>query len=144
MALRLKGQEVEIRISKAGVLLDTITKVTNFEFEAKVEMSEEGFLGATTNEYDEIYNGCSFNFEVHLDTPDWLDFQQNIIDKARRVTPDVQFSISAVLFWPAGATKAVLIPDAHFGALPISVGGRADFVTAKCEGGASEFTLQDL
>ena len=144
MALRLKGQEVEVRISRAGVLLDTITKVTNFEFEVKVEMSEEGFLGATTNEYDEIFNGCSFSFEVHLDTPDWLDFQQRIVDKARRVTPDVQFSISAVLFWPGGATKAVIVPDAHFGALPISMGGRSEFVTASCEGGASSYTLQDL
>lgn len=144
MALRLKGQETEIRISRGGTLLGTITKVTNFEFEAKVEMSETGFLGATTNEYDEIFNGCSFSFEVHLDGPDWMDFQQDIINKARRITPDLQFTISSVLHFPGGKTKAVLIPDAHFGGLPISMGSRSDFVTAKCDGGASGFTLQDL
>lgn len=144
MALRLRGSEVEIRVTRAGVLYDTITKVSNFEMEFKTELTEDSFLGSSTNEYDEVYNGVSFSFEVQLDTPDWLDFQQSLINKARRITPDVKFSISAVLFWPAGATRAVVIPDAHFGALPLSVGGKNEFVTAKCDGGASEAFIQAL
>ena len=144
MALRLRGSEVDIRVTKAGVLLDTITKVSNFEFEAKVELTEDSFLGSTTNEHDEVYNGCSFSFEVQLDTADWLDFQKSIENKARRITPDVQFSISAVLSWPSGQTRALVIPDAHFGAVPLSVGGKNEFVTSKCDGGASEYFIQSL
>jgi hypothetical protein len=142
--LRLKGQEVELRITKSGVLKDTITKITNFNFAAKMEMLEQGFLGATTNEYDEVYNGCSFSFEVHLDGPDWLTFQQEVQDKARRVTPDVKFSIAATLFFPDGVTKGLIIPDAHFGEMPVAIGGRNEFVTATVDGGASEYTIQDL
>lgn len=144
MALRLRGSEVEVRITKAGVLMDTITKVANFEFESKTELTEDSFLGSTTNEFDEVYNGCSFNFEVQLDTPDWLDFQKSIENKARRITPDVQFTITAVLFWPSGQTRAMVIPDAHFGAVPISIGGKNEYVTSKCDGGASEYFFQSL
>jgi hypothetical protein len=144
MALRLRGSETEIRVTRAGVLQDTITKVANFEFEAKIELTEDSFLGSSTNEYDETYNGCSFDFEVQLDTADWLDFQKGLENKARRITPDVVYSIAAVLSWPNGTTRALVIPDAHFGAVPISVGGKNEFVTSKCSGGASEYFIQNL
>lgn len=144
MGLRIKGQEVTVNISKAGNLQSAITKISNFEMEIKLEMKEEGFLGATTNEYDEIFNGVTFGFEMHLDNGDWFGLQQSIIDKARRVTPDVQYSIIGTMTWPSGESKAVIIPDAHFEAVPINVGSRSDYVTVKCSGGASEYTVQDL
>lgn len=144
MALRLRGQETEIRISAGGVLQDTITKISNFEFTVNLEMTEEGFLGATTNEMDEIYNGCSFKFDLQLDSGDWFSLQDKIVSKARRITPDLQFTIASVLNFPSGETKAIIIPDAHFGGQPMSIGGRKEYVKVSCEGGASNYDRQDL
>jgi hypothetical protein len=144
MALRLKGQEVEVRIIKAGVLQDTITKIKNFELEVKLDLLEEDFLGMTTTEYDEVYSGVGFSFEMQLDSPDFLDLQRAIIDKARRITPDVQYTITGTLLFPSGATRALIIPDAHFGAQPINAGGRKEYVTVSCEGAASDYTIQSL
>lgn len=144
MALRIKGQEVTIRVTQAGVFLDQLNRITSFDFAAKMELKEEGFLGETTNRYDEIYNGCSFSFEVELNSDAALTWQKAVESKARNITPDVLFSISAILSFPDGTSKALLIPDAHFGEFGTNIASRGDYMKLKVTGGASEYKITDL
>ena len=142
--MRIKGQEVELRIIKDSVLQSALTKISNFTIEAKFEVTEEGFLGGLTNEHDDIYNGCKVDFEMQLDGPEWLDLQQTMINRAKRITPDVEFSVAATLMWPGGETRGVVIPDLKFEAQPLSVGSRKDFVKVKIAGSADDFDLQTM
>lgn len=140
---RLRGTDTEIRIIANSVLEDRITKVTNFSFEAKLEVKSQGFLGAHTDEHDDVYSGCSFSFELQLDGPEWFALQQKILKRVKRITPDAQFSIVSTLYFPDGTTKLVVIPNAKFSGQPLDVGGRTEYAKVKCAGEADDFDLQD-
>ncbi len=140
---RVRGQEVELRVIKDSVLYDTITKITSFTAEPMLEIQSQGFLGGMTEEKDEIFNGCKFGFEAQLDGPEWFDMQQAIIKRSQRITPDVKFTIVATLYFSNGQTRIMVIPDAKFGAIPMNVGSRKDYVTVKIDGEASAQEIQE-
>jgi hypothetical protein len=138
---RIKGQEVSILFVRATVLEDTITDTSDWEFEPKLELKEQGYLGEKTNRHDEIFNGAKFSGTIHTHTQDWLTYQNAIIQRAKRITPDVVFNISAVLQYPNGDTPSVLLPDVHFGAQPISIRSRGDYVSVKLEGACDDWVV---
>lgn len=140
--LRVRGQETEIRVIKDGVLYDTITKITKFNAEVQLEVVSQGFLGGTSDEKDEIFNGVKFGFEAQLDTPDWFDMEAAIIKRAQRITPDVVFTIVSTLYFPSGKTRIIVIPDAKFGAIPLDIAGRKEYVTVKIDGEATGREIQ--
>lgn len=141
-AQRIKGQEVTILITDDGNLEDTLTDIQNFNLEAQFEIKAQGYLGEKTNRKDEVYNGCKFDLELNLHKQDWFNFQQKIKDRAQRNTPDVVFNITGVFAFPNGETPTLLIPDVHFGAQPLSVSARGDYVKVKLEGEADDFRVQ--
>jgi hypothetical protein len=139
---RIKGQEVTVLVTQGGVLQDTLTDIQSFEVEAQFEIKSMGYLGEVSNRKDEIYNGCKFTMELHLHTQDWFNFQQQIKNKAQRLSPSLIFNISSVLSFPNGQTPSLTIPDAHFGPNPLSISSRGDYVKVKLEGESSDFVLQ--
>lgn len=140
---RIRGQETEVRIIKDGVLYDTITKITKFNAELMLEVKSQGFLGGTTEEKDEIFNGVKYGFEAQLDSGTWFVMEDAIIKRAKRLTPDVQFTIVTTLYFSSGETKLMVIPDAKFGAIPLDIPERKDYVTVKIDGEASDRNIQD-
>jgi hypothetical protein len=136
---RLRGQEVTVHVVRAGNVENTLTNITDFNFETKLELKEQGYLGETTNRHDEIFNGAKFDMELHLTTGDWLDFQAAIISRATRQEPDLEFNITCTLVYPNGEQRYVTMPDVHFGAQPMKVGGRGDYVSYRIEGAADTF-----
>jgi hypothetical protein len=139
-AQRIKGQEVTVLISDNGVLQDTLTDIQNFEMELQFEIISKGYLGEPSNRKDEIYNGAKFTMELHLHTEDWFNFQSDIKARAQRVQPDLIFNITAVLSFPNGDTPTVLLPDCKFGAQPMSIRSRGDYVSVKLEGEVGDYT----
>jgi hypothetical protein len=142
MPQRLKGQEVSLIIVRAGVLEDTLTDIQNFNCEDEFEIKSVGYLGEKTNRKDEIYNGSKFDFELHVHTQDVFKFKKAVKDRAQRKTPDIIFNITAVLNMPNGETPSVLIPDAKFGAIPMNVSSRGDYVKFKIQGEADDTSVQ--
>lgn len=136
---RIKGQEVAIIIANDGQVEDTLDAIQNFNLEAEFEIKSVGYLSEKTNRKDEIYNGCKFDLELHLHKQRWFQFQQEIKDRAQRKTPDKKFNITGVFSFPDGTTPDVLIPDAKFGAQPLSVSSRGDYVKVKLQGEADDF-----
>jgi hypothetical protein len=136
---RLKGQETQILFVRASALEDTLTDVTDFEFEPKIELKEAGYLGEKSNRHDEIFNGGKFTGTLHLHTQDWFNYQQAIIQRAQRLTPDVVFNITTVLLFPNGDTPTVLLPDVHFGPQPHGIRSRGDYVSVKIEGASDDY-----
>lgn len=140
--LRIRGQEVTILITRDGNLEDTLVAIQNFTLESQFEVKSQGYLGEKTNRKDMIYNGCKFDFELHLTTEDWFTFQQALKDKAQRNTPNTTINITGILAFANGNTPQFQIPDAQFGPNPLTVPQRGDYVKVKLEGEADDFSVQ--
>lgn len=141
-AQRIKGQEVQILIIRAGALEDTLTDIQNFNLEVQLRTLSMGYLGEKNNRKDDVYDGIKFDMELHIHTEDYFTFLGAILDRARRNTPDVQFNITGVFSFPNGDTPTLLLPDVHFGAQPINIGSRGDYIKIKLEGEGNDFTIQ--
>jgi hypothetical protein len=136
---RIKGQEVSVNIVKDGELQTSLNDVISFNIEILMETKAQGYLGETTNRHDDIFNGVKFDMELNLHNADWFDFQAAIVDRARRKTPDTEFNIVTTLVYPNGQEVTVTIPDAKFGATPLSISSRGEYVKVKLEGMADDY-----
>ncbi len=138
MGQRLKGQDTEILFVVDGVTADTITTIKSFEMEWKLENLDEGFLGETTNRKDSIFNGVSFSSELQIENAGILGLVQQLLDKARRRTPGLKINIKTTLNFPNGDRPRIIIQDAEFGGVPLSLGGRGEYAKMTLQGEASE------
>ena len=130
---RLMGQEVTVRLTNAGSLVTEVTAIGNFNESVLLEIKESGFLGEGENRYDEIHNGFSGDLEFQPENAGWIDVQEAIIARARRETPEVQFSIIRVDSFSNGDTLTYTYMDVKFGAQPTSIAGRTEYAKTKIE-----------
>lgn len=135
---RLKGQEIELQFIKDGSVQEAIQNIGSFNWTEKLEKKEDGFLGETTNRYDDIYNGCDLDFEMQISNGLWVDVQAAIIARARRESPATEFNLVVSQFYANGDTVVLTFKDLRFGAQPQSTGSRADFVKIKIDASCSE------
>lgn len=139
---RIRGQEVQVLITRAGSLEDSLTEIQNFNFEAEFEIKSQGYLGEKTNRKDDIYNGVKGDMELHLHSQAWFSFLNAVKDRAARVTPDLVINIVAVCNFPDGTTPSVLFPDVKFGAMPVAISSRGDYVKVKMAFEGDDFDVQ--
>jgi hypothetical protein len=142
MAQRIKGQEVTIVILRGGIVEAELTDIMNFNIETDIELIQQGYLGEVADRFDEVYKGTKFDFEMHVHSQDFFVFQQAIIDRAQRVTPDIQFNISFSLAFPNGQTPSITLPDCFFGPIPKGSGSRTEYVKTKISGACSQDDTQ--
>lgn len=141
MSQRIKGQEVAVAIVANNKLLDTITDVRSFSISLEVEQLQEGYLGETSDRYDDIVRGVSGNLELHFENQDILSLMRTINDRARRRTAGSQINISAVLSMPNGDRPQIQINDCFFGPIPLAFGSRGDYGTISLDFKASNFEV---
>jgi hypothetical protein len=135
---RIKGQEVSILITVDGEVQSEITDLQNFGITPQTELIQQGYLGETTDRYDEIFKGAKGDFEMHTHSQDFVTLEKAIIDRARRKTPDVVFNIVATLAFPNGDTPTITLPDVKWGPMANTVPNRADYLKIKMEFGCAE------
>jgi hypothetical protein len=136
--VRCKGQEVSILIvanSGGGPQVQaTLTETSNFNGELEFEVISKGYLGEKTNRKDMIYNGAKFDFEVNTYTADVWTLVATIKALAQRTAPNNQINISGVFEYPDGDVATMLWANCQFGALPVQVPGRNEYVKHKFQG----------
>ena len=135
---RIRGEETSIAITADGVLQAQITDVKDFEFTCVLEKKKEDFLGQTTSQYDEIFNGIDGKMLVQFGNRQIFDLAQTIMARARRRVPGAKINIKSTLNLPDGTLVRALIPDCMFGSIPFNNPGRAEYLTASLEFSASE------
>lgn len=135
---RLRGQEVEVRIVANGTLENSITAVATFEETFKLEKKEDGFLGETNNRYDHIFQGIEGKMEFHVNSNDWMLFQNVIKLQAQRKTPNTQINLTRTDYYANGQTSIVTYADCKFGPSPTSVAGRGEFVKVSLDFSCSD------
>lgn len=126
--LRLRGQEVSIKVTAAGQLVTAIDSVASFDDSIMFEIKEDGFLGEVANRFDEVLNGYSGNLEMQVTNAKWLNFTGQIEARAKRQQPALVFNMVRTDFFANGDSAVITYPDVKFGAIPTTVGGRQEFV----------------
>jgi hypothetical protein len=139
MAQRLKGQDCTITIMKYGAQVATLTDIRNFTLTPNFDKLEEGYLGETTNRFDEIFKGLSFDMEAHVEESGFVDFITAVKDRATRRTPGTVINVFATLNFPNGSRARIVIRDCFFADMPFNVGSRSDYGSVKISGGAADF-----
>jgi hypothetical protein len=134
MAQRIKGQETKAVFTSPDGLEEGMADCTSFESEIDMEILEEGYLGETANRFDSIYNGSGGNIEFHVESSSALAFIDKLKDRAqRRSAASGQFNVVSAMAFPNGTRARILYEDVHFGAVPIRIPSRKDYVTLRFE-----------
>jgi hypothetical protein len=139
MAQRLKGQEIFIAVLVNGVQQASLHDVKNFSITPNFDKVEEGYLGETTNRFDEIFKGCGVELEVHTEDEGVFAFLEAVKDRAQRRTPGTVINIIATLQYPNGQRPRIVLKDVFFADLPFNVGSRSDYASFKISGSCSDF-----
>ena len=130
MAQRIKGQEVVIGFTNPDGDQEGLEDITNFEAELDIETLQEGYLGETADRYDDIYHGVSGTVELHLESKDYFSFTERVQDRSERRTPaSGTFTATASFQFPNGDRVRLTFEDIFFGALPVRVPSRGEYVT---------------
>lgn len=136
---RIKGQETSLAFTDPDGDVDELGVVNSFEAELDVQILEEGYLGETTNRFDDIYNGTSGNLEMHLETSQWFAFTEKIQERSARRSPaSGKFSITSTFAFPNGQTARITFEDVFWGPLPLRVPARGEYVTVSLSWKCSE------
>ena len=142
MGIRLKGQEVDVVVMKNGVDNRTLSEIRSFNCELKLNLMEEGYLGQTTDQYDDLFTGVKFDMEMHISKADAFTLGFDIVDRSRNrgrnPAANYQFNVKASFQFSDGTRVRILFKDLFFEGIPINVGGRGEYVTLKLSGGCSE------
>lgn len=138
---RIKGQEVEVLLVVGGQARDTITDVRSFELALKFDLLQEGYLGETTDRYDEIFRGARGRMELHIENETIFTFFTSVLDRAQRRVPGTQINIKATLNFPNGDRPRVIIQNAFFGEMPLGFGSRSDYGAVTLEFSSSDIRV---
>lgn len=138
---RVRGEDLELRIISDGEVEGLITAITACEFEDQREIKSDGFVGERTNRKSSVYNGVRGNISLQIESSEWFDFMVKSKAKAKRETPNVQFNLIGTFLFPSGDVKQLSIPDVSFGAIPIRIASRTDWVTATLDWEASDYNV---
>jgi len=140
---RLKGQDTQLRITSAGVLLRTITAVSSMTLTVKSDILSKGYLGEGSERKDEIYKGVGFDLEFDPESNEGIILLGVIRDRASKRTNAANFKIgvACVLNFPNGQRPRVTIGDLKFSNPSLTIAGRDSYVGEKLTGEAEDFKL---
>lgn len=129
MADRVMGRDVEVLIINGREPVIAVTDIKSAEVTLKLELKSEGYLGQKTNKSDEVYDGVDGKLSIHSGDALVFALLASILDRARRRAPGLKFNVKVTLNYPSGATPRIIIPDVHWGAIPINAAGKNDYVS---------------
>jgi hypothetical protein len=126
---RILGKSVQIRLTRSGALLKSITAIKTFTFEPRQRILSEGYLGETAQRQDEIFDEVGGSFVAVPEGTEILDLQEMIKNRStRRIANDEKVSCTFRISFPDGTINRITIPDMKFDPIPFTVGGRDAYV----------------
>jgi hypothetical protein len=140
MAQRLKGQEIVATVLVNGVEQISLHDVKSLSITPNLDVLEEGYLGETTNRFDEIFKGVKIELEVHTEDEGVFAFIEAVKNRAQRRTPGTTINIQTTLQYANGQRPRIVLKDVFFADSPFNVGSRSDYASLKLSGSCSDFT----
>lgn len=141
--LRIRGQEVQIRISQGGQPLRTITAIESLTVTFKQDVLRKGYLGETTERHDDIFKGVGVELTFDPESSDGVVLIQALRDRAARRTSlaSTQVNLTAILNFPNGQRPRITIADLKFQDPSIVISGRDAYVGERLNAEADDFVL---
>ena len=130
MAQRAKGQNTTITIYQGGAALASFP-VKSATFTLKLDTSEEGYLGESTDRTDQTFKGIEGDLTIHYENEGIYVLADAIVQKARDLTAGPVFAVRTQLNMPSGATPSIQADDVAFGDIPFEFSGRTEFNSVK-------------
>lgn len=141
MGLRIKGQETAMTLTSPDGNVTAFDHILSMSFTMDMEILEEGYLGSTAKDFDEIYNGISGDVTAHMSNNDYWAFQEKVQDRAERRTPAAgRFDLTTQFTLPTGELARITIEDIHFGPVETNIGGREEYVELSFDFAASRMS----
>src|SRR5262245_59732910 len=139
--LRIRGQEVVVRLTQGGVLVASLTAFRSANITWGTRVLTDQYLGETSQRKDTIYDAMKGNLVFVPEGQDFLAFVEFVVAKAkRRVANDAVVNLATRLNFPNGKSPRINVFDLAFGELNLNVPARdqyADF-TVPWEAAVSE------
>lgn len=128
---RIKGQEVVIRLTRQGRFEGQVTAIRDFSLQLDLQTIQQGYLGETSDRFDDVVNGCSGSLTLNAEGPEVFRLIDFIVRRAQRqiaAGEDVVISATFRFNFPDGRRARMAVRDMKFDAIPINAASRQDYV----------------
>ncbi len=136
----MKGQEVRVDFVSAtqGIEPGVAGVVKSLEMQWDIEGLSEGYLGALTEEKDNIFTGISGNLEMNLRTADAFSLADRVKLASQLRTPGEEFQLISTYNFPLGGTRRFILPDVKLSNVNVGSPSRKDYVNMKFDFAADD------
>lgn len=140
---RIKGQEVQVRLTRNGVLLTTITDIKSASVTLKISQKLEGYLGRSSEDTDDQFDHVEGSMVIHPRSQLLLLLARDIKLRAQRQIAQGALVVNfiAKLTFPNGDRPTVVVPDVNFGDIPLNVPAREQYVDTTLSFVAPDYQL---
>ncbi len=136
---RLKGQEVFVSVIIDNKVDDKIGPFLDLDITLRKEILEGQYLGETTVQFDDVFNGCTFTLKYHLRAAAILRLIDRDIRRARYQTgAALRFDMAAVMLIPGVVPVSYVFRDVRFADHKLTFPDRKSYVEGTLEGYASD------
>lgn len=133
----LEGQEITIRAMTDGDIVAELVFVTSFNDSADAEIKQNDYLGEPFARFSDVHVGYSLDFEFHVNTAAWIDWEAALVARAQRANPAITFAVVRIDNFSDGTNITHTYNDVAWGQRPTSVPNRTDKVKVKASGKCS-------
>lgn len=137
MSLKMRGQEVQIRVAVDGVIQGgSMFKSTDWTATPKTDLKEDDYLGEDQSDLDIQHNGWSFAFSVDTIDAVALDLLDAIIEREENhdTHPEITLTVIYTFREPGKRGKVYVYPNCFMKADEEGAGGRKEKHKVKFSG----------
>lgn len=133
----LQGQEITVRALVDGSVVSELVFITSFNDSADQEIKQNEYLGEPFARFLDIFTGYSFDFEAHVLSAAWIDWENALTSRAQRANPAITFAVVRVDRFADGTNLTHTYEDVAWASRPTSIANRGDMVKIKASGKCS-------
>jgi len=144
--LRLRGQEVQLRITQGGVILRTLVMIENLTWTVLAEILRKSYLGQTTEMKDDIYKGTKVEFGFDVTSKEPFVMVRTLRDRMARRTAqaNAQVNLRFTCNMADGTRPRVTIPDLKFQDPSFALQNRESYGGFRFQCEAEDFILSGV
>lgn len=136
MSLRVRGQEVKIKITIDGSpMAGTWLKIKDFELTPRTEFKEEEYLGEPEEDFDIQHSGYELTFSVDNQDAQTLRYLKELADREANGLRPQQVTMTVIYNY---RERSEIVADNFYDVLLIvskhGAGGRKDYVNTGFSG----------
>lgn len=140
---RIKGQEVQVRLTRNGVLDRTIVDIKSASVTLKISQKLEGYLGRSSEDTDDQFDHVEGSIVVHPRSQDIILLARDIKLRAQRQIAQgaLVINLIAKLTFPNGNRPTIIVPDLNFGDIPLNFPAREQYVDTTLSFVGSDYSV---